>query len=292
MNTVIELIDGLTNSSEIIQATKIFLSQNTKFTTITIIGPEKYMGTIKDEKNIKTIFSDKEDEILKIAFSFMKDKDTNFVFFSDYTKVINEANKNKVDYLSDKKVLFALNKFTLPEMGQFTYFVNTLNTNKGTNDDFKEITKVTSEYLTKHSKGKIKTYKFLTSFAEDAKVNETIKSFKDDEAFKGLILPSELTNPACDYILSTYETNSSFLDGFKFAFKVSDELYAKESSLNLLTKLGNSLTKSARKTVNLRFDKKTRSYGTILLGFKVALVLVNKDATLNQVLAALNTSKY
>ena len=83
-----------------------------------------------------------------------------------------------------------------------------------------------------------------------------------------------------------------FIDTEKFVVCNCDDLYKKETSLNFLTKLGNSLTKNARKTVNLRFDKKTRSYGTILLGFKTPFVLVNKDADLNQVLAALNTSKY
>lgn len=292
MNTIIEMIDGLENSNEIIQAIKIYLNQNKKYTNVTLIGPEKFMATIKDEKNVKTIFTDKEEDSLKNALKFVNEKDCSFIFFSDYQKVISAAVKNKVEYLNKNKVLYAMNKFTLPEMGQFTYLVNTLNTNEETNDDFKEIVTITTDYLTKHSKGKAKTFKFLSSFTQDKRTDEIIKAFKGSDSFKGTISTSELINPNCDFILSTYENNAAFLEGFKFAFKVSDDLYKKETSLNFLTKLGNSLTKNARKTVNLRFDKKTRSYGTILLGFKTPFVLVNKDADLNQVLAALNTSKY
>lgn len=292
MNTIIELISDIKNPNEVIQAVKIFEKQNQKLTSITLIGPEKLMATIKDEKTVKTFFSDDEDKNLEIAFSHINDKDTNFIFFSDYTKVISEAIKNKVPFINASKTIFAIDKFSLPEMGQFVYFVNTLNTNKETKTTFKEINMLSQNYLTKHSKGKTKTFKFLTTFENDEKIEELTSVFKEDKAYLGLITPTDLVNPECDYILSKSEINATFFDGFKFAFTVSDALYKKETSLNFLTKIGNSLTKSARKTIDLRFDKKTRSYGTVLIGFKSPFILTSKDAKLNSVLAALNTSKY
>jgi len=281
----------MTNASSVNQALKIFLKKNPKFMDLVVIGEEEAMSTIKDINHIETIVINDETKAIQKANELSKEKDTKVLFFQDVLKVTEELSSLTITKTKTKNLVQAV-KFPLLELAQTILLTSPLTESTNKYKDIKITINLVQDYLTKHGKSKERKYKILlpvNKVLDEEKMNEVINN---DPNFVGYITLNEILNPNCDFVVCNKDMLDFFLEGFKFAFETSGILYNNEVSRNVTTKIGNKFIRAAKETIEMRLDKKTRSFGTIVLGLDQTLIFGTDNKSTNSILRLLDTTKF
>lgn len=287
MNIVIEFTKKNQNIKEISQAIKIFLKKDKNNTTFTLIGPVDQLFTITDEKGVTIIEEKDENEAINKAISLSKEKNNVLVCFSSINDVIKIAS-DVLDYKTKEKTLV-----TGVTLKTFNYkkpvtLVNVDEINNESFDDIKNAIDLFNDYLNIKDKHKQKTYKLLDS--KDKFTNEINAHLSDDLDYEGLLSTSELLNPECDFIISKSSFVSGLLEGFKLSFEAIDKIKDDKFNDTFLVKIGKKLYSPIEDQTANTLDKKTRSLGTILLGYNFPIIFGKVDDKLNSILGIFETS--
>ncbi len=287
MNIVIEFTKKNQNIKEISQAIKIFLKKDKNNTTFTLIGPADQLFTITDEKGVTIIEEKDENEAINKAISLSKEKNNVLVCFSSINDVIKIAS-DVLDYKTKEKTLV-----TGVTLKTFNYkkpvtLVNVDEINNESFDDIKNAIDLFNDYLNIKDKHKQKTYKLLDS--KDKFTNEINAHLSDDLDYEGLLSTSELLNPECDFIISKSSFVSGLLEGFKLSFEATDKIKDDKFNDTFLVKIGKKLYSPIEDQTANTLDKKTRSLGTILLGYNFPIIFGKVDDKLNSILGIFETS--
>jgi fatty acid/phospholipid biosynthesis enzyme len=179
-------------------------------------------------------------------------------------------------------VLVTGTRFKTKDFKNPLMLINADKINNESKESYLESVKLFNDYLSKSNKSKDKTYKLLVNDENDE--TSLIEIFKDDKAFKGLIKIDEITQPNCDFIIGNSTVISAFLSTFKMTFEAIDSIKTDKLNDTFLIKIGKSLTSSVDNQIDRTFDKKTRSYGTILLGFSKPIYFAKNDDTVSSFL--------
>ena len=155
-------------------------------------------------------------------------------------------------------------------------------------DDIKNAIDLFNDYLNIKDKHKQKTYKLLDS--KDKFTNEINAQLSDDLDYEGLLSTSELLNPECDFIISKSSFVSGLLEGFKLSFEATDKIKDDKFNDTFLVKIGKKLYSPIEDQTANTLDKKTRSLGTILLGYNFPIIFGKVDDKLNSILGIFETS--
>ena len=287
MNIVIEFTKKNQNIKEISQAIKIFLKKDKNNTTFTLIGPVDQLFTITDEKGVTIIEEKDENEAINKAISLSKEKNNVLVCFSSINDVIKIAS-DVLDFKTKEKTLV-----TGVTLKTFNYkkpvtLVNVDEINNESFDDIKNAIDLFNDYLNIKDKHKQKTYKLLDS--KDKFTNEINAQLSDDLDYEGLLSTSELLNPECDFIISKSSFVSGLLEGFKLSFEATDKIKDDKFNDTFLVKIGKKLYSPIEDQTANTLYKKTRSLGTILLGFNFPIIFGKVDDKLNSILGIFETS--
>lgn len=287
MNIVIEFTKKNQNIKEISQAIKIFLKKDKNNTTFTLIGPVDQLFTITDEKGVTIIEEKDENEAINKAISLSKEKNNVLVCFSSINDVIKIAS-DVLDFKTKEKTLV-----TGVTLKTFNYkkpvtLVNVDEINNESFDDIKNAIDLFNDYLNIKDKHKQKTYKLLDS--KDKFTNEINAQLSDDLDYEGLLSTSELLNPECDFIISKSSFVSGLLEGFKLSFEATDKIKDDKFNDTFLVKIGKKLYSPIEDQTANTLDKKTRSLGTILLGYNFPIIFGKVDDKLNSILGIFETS--
>ena len=287
MNIVIEFTKKNQNIKEISQAIKIFLKKDKNNTTFTLIGPVDQLFTITDEKGVTIIEEKDENEAINKAISLSKEKNNVLVCFSSINDVIKIAS-DVLDFKTKEKTLV-----TGVTLKTFNYkkpvtLVNVDEINNESFDDIKNAIDLFNDYLNIKDKHKQKTYKLLDS--KDKFTNEINAHLSDDLDYEGLLSTSELLNPECDFIISKSSFVSGLLEGFKLSFEAIDKIKDDKFNDTFLVKIGKKLYSPIEDQTANTLDKKTRSLGTILLGYNFPIIFGKVDDKLNSILGIFETS--
>ncbi len=287
MNIIIEFTKKNQNIKEISQAIKIFLKKDKNNTTFTLIGPTDQLFTINDEKGITIIDEKDENEAINKALSLSKEKNNVLTCFSSINDVIKIAS-DILDFKTKEKTLV-----TGVTLKTFNYkkpvtLVNVDDINNETFDDIRNAIDLFNDYLNIKDKHKQKTYKLLDS--KDKFTNEINNQLSDDFDYKGLLSPSELLNPDCDFIVSKSSFASGLLEGFKLSFEATEKIKNDKFNDTFLVKIGKKLYSPIEDQTANTLDKKTRSLGTILLGYNFPIIFGKVDDKLNSILGIFETS--
>lgn len=287
MNIVIEFTKKNQNIKEISQAIKIFLKKDKNNTTFTLIGPVDQLFTITDEKGVTIIEEKDENEAINKAISLSKEKNNVLVCFSSINDVIKIAS-DVLDFKTKEKTLV-----TGVTLKTFNYkkpvtLVNVDEINNESFDDIKNAIDLFNDYLNIKDKHKQKTYKLLDS--KDKFTNEINAQLSDDLDYEGLLSTSELLNPECDFIISKSSFVSGLLEGFKLSFEATDKIKNDKFNDTFLVKIGKKLYSPIEDQTANTLDKKTRSLGTILLGYNFPIIFGKVDDKLNSILGIFETS--
>ena len=287
MNIVIEFTKKNQNIKEISQAIKIFLKKDKNNTTFTLIGPVDQLFTITEEKGVTIIEEKDENEAINKAISLSKEKNNVLVCFSSINDVIKIAS-DVLDFKTKEKTLV-----TGVTLKTFNYkkpvtLVNVDEINNESFDDIKNAIDLFNDYLNIKDKHKQKTYKLLDS--KDKFTNEINAQLSDDLDYEGLLSTSELLNPECDFIISKSSFVSGLLEGFKLSFEATDKIKDDKFNDTFLVKIGKKLYSPIEDQTANTLDKKTRSLGTILLGYNFPIIFGKVDDRLNSILGIFETS--
>ena len=287
MNIVIEFTKKNQNIKEISQAIKIFLKKDKNNTTFTLIGPSDQLFTINDEKSITIIEENNENEAINEALTLSKEKNNVLICFSSINDVIKIAS-NILDYKTKEKTLV-----TGVTLKTFNYkkpvtLVNVDEINNESLEDIKNAIDLFNDYLIIKDKYKQKTYKLLDS--NDEFTNELNEKLSDDLDYEGILSPSELLNPNCNFVISKSSFISGLLEGFKLSFEATEKIKNDKFNDTFLVKIGRKLYSPIEDQTANVLDKKTRSLGTILLGYNFPIIFGKADDKLNAILGIFESS--
>lgn len=287
MNIVIEFTKKNQNIKEISQAIKIFLKKDKNNTTFTLIGPSDQLFTINDEKSITIIEENNENEAINEALTLSKEKNNVLICFSSINDVIKIAS-NILDYKTKEKTLV-----TGVTLKTFNYkkpvtLVNVDEINNESLEDIKNAIDLFNDYLNIKDKYKQKTYKLLDS--NDEFTNELNEKLSDDLDYEGILSPSELLNPNCNFVISKSSFISGLLEGFKLSFEATEKIKNDKFNDTFLVKIGRKLYSPIEDQTANVLDKKTRSLGTILLGYNFPIIFGKVDDKLNAILGIFESS--
>jgi hypothetical protein len=287
MNIIIEFTNKNQNIREISQAIKIFLKKDKNNTTFTLIGPNDQLFTINDEKAIAIINERDEKEAINKALKISKEKNNVLICFSSINDVIKIA-PNVLDFKTKEKTLVTGTTFKTFNYKSPVTLVNIDTINKESFDDMNNSINLFNDYLKTKDKRKEKTYKLLDS--KDIFTDELNKTLSEDPYYEGLLNPSELLNPNCDFIIAKSAFISGLLDGFKLSFIATEKIRDDRFNDTLFIKIGKKLYSPIDSQIENTLDKKTRSFGTILLGYNFPIIFGKIDDNLNAILNIFETS--
>lgn len=282
MNIIIEFNKESKNLNALSQAIKIFLRNHNKDFTFTLIGPSDLLFTVKDDEKIELINIDSEKEIIDKSLSLLEGNNNALLCLSSINSVIKETKEANLQYSNKTQVLVTGTRFKTKDFKNPLMLINADKINNESKESYLESVKLFNDYLSKSNKSKDKTYKLLVNDENDE--TSLIEIFKDDKAFKGLIKIDEITQPNCDFIIGNSTVISAFLSTFKMTFEAIDSIKTDKLNDTFLIKIGKSLTSSVDNQIDRTFDKKTRSYGTILLGFSKPIYFAKNDDTVTSFL--------
>ncbi len=287
MNIVIEFTNKNQNIKEISQAIKIFLKKDKNNTTFTLIGPSNNLYTINDEKAITIIHEENEVEAINKALVLSKEKNNVLICFSAINDVIKIAS-DILDFKTKEKTLV-----TGVTLKTFNYkkpvtLVNANETNNETFEDIKNAINLFNDYLSIKNRNKQKTYKLLDS--NDKFTHDFNEKLSDDSDYEGILSPSQLLDPNCDFIVSKSSFISGLLEGFKLSFEATQKIKDDKFNDTFLVKIGKKLYSPIEDQTANTLDKKTRSLGTILLGYNFPIIFGKVDDNVNAILNIFETS--
>ncbi|MFA6755453.1 MAG: hypothetical protein WCR97_02950 [Bacilli bacterium] len=289
MNIIIEFNKETKNVRELSQAIKIFLKKYISNYSFTLVGPKELLFTISEEKRINIIDLQNKEEIINKALELSKEKDSALLCFGSPKEIISIAN-NALEFKNKNKLLVTGTSFLTKEVKKPVMLVNIDNINDEGIISYQEMSNLFNDYLKKKDTSKTKTFKFLKTGTEfDKGINDC---FNKDNDYKGLIEIKDLLKPECDYILGKSLQMSTFLDTFNLVFHAVNDIENDKMNDTTLIKIGKSLTKSINIQIENTFDKKTRSFGTILLGYSYPIIFAKDNDNVNSLLNIFNTVIY
>lgn len=289
MNIIIEFNKETKNVRELSQAIKIFLKKYISNYSFNLVGPKELLFTISEEKRINIIDLQNKEEIINKALELSKEKDSALLCFDSPKEIITFANAN-LEFKNKNKLLVTGTNFLTKEVKKPVMLVNIDNINDEGIVSYQEMSNLFNDYLKKKDTSKTKTFKFLKTETEfDKGINDC---FNKDNDYKGLIEIKDLLKPECDYILGKSLQMSTFLNTFNLVFHAVNDIENDKMNDTTLIKIGKSLTKSINTQIDNTFDKKTRSFGTILLGYSCPIIFAKDNDNVNSLLNIFNTVIY
>ncbi|MFA6667341.1 MAG: hypothetical protein WCS51_03180 [Bacilli bacterium] len=282
MNIIIEFNKESKNLNALSQAIKIFLRNHNKDYTFTLIGPIDLLFTVNDDEKIKLINIGSEKETIDKSLALLEGNNNALLCLSSINFVIGEAKKSNIQYSNKTQVLITGTRFKTKDFKNPLMLINADKTNDESKESYLEGIKLFNDYLSKSNKSKDKTYKLLVN--DENNEASLIEIFKDDKAFKGSIKIDEITKPNCDFIIGNSTLINAFLSTFKMTFEAIDTIKTDKLNDTFLIKIGKSLTASVENQIDRTYDKKTRSCGTILLGFSKPIYFAKNDDTVTSFL--------
>lgn len=287
MNIIIEFTNRNKNIKEISQGIKIYLKKCKDIHSFTLIGPSNLLYTVNDEKNITIIDEKDEEEAINKALSLSKEKNNVLICFSQINNVIKIAS-NVLEFKTKEKTLTTGIFFKTLNIQNPLMLVNVDKINSESFEDMNNSISFFNDYLNIKNKNKLKTYKLLDS--KTILTNDLNMKLSKDSSYQGCISVSELLNPGCDFVVCESTYVAGFLEGFKLAFNAINDVKNSDFNNTFLTNIGKKLTANINEQVENTFDKKTRSNGTILLGFNYPIIFGRIDDNLNSILKIFETS--
>lgn len=287
MNIIIEFTEKNQDIKEISQAIKIFLKKNKNSHTFTLIGPRDLLFTVNDEKNINIIDIKDENEAINRALTLSKEKNNVLICSSDINDVIKIAT-NLLDFNTNEKTLVTGTQFKTYNFKKPLMLININKINNEKSVDFKNSIILFTEYLNNRNRTNSKKYKLLDSNTEFT--NDLDKILSNDIDYQGKVKPSQLLNADCDFVVCESSYISGFLEGFKSSFDAIEKIKNDKINDTFLIKIGKKLINSVDLQITNTLDKKTRSNGTILLGFKFPIIFSKNDGDINSLLKTIETA--
>lgn len=289
---LIDINHNQVNISNVIQGIKLF-NHSEKIYRITAVGREEDMLTIKDLKDIETIYADdiysgiddlENSEVsLTKCFQLLSNETSQYDAFissapSDVIKAYAEKYLKRISkyptIIGEYPNAFTGRKTALLDLGyDFAPSATSLI----------EMQKLGQIYTKKVLYSQNFSFKLLTSTRTIELEDEITRSadtyFKKIEGYKGLLKIKDIFSPDCKLVVGQSSIISTLSQATHTMFDLYEKYIDQAVSADFKTKIGSKLMNSTFRQINSSIDKKFTSGGTVLLGYNKNIVIADSSTT-------------